>query len=229
MLENTDHWSLRGGSGLNPAAKGKKKISASSNNASQPQRAPEPSEVVTSEKKDSSTDFGWQDVVSEVGSRIAQRDTFGAWGSMGDPDYKSATRDAKRNLTDTANNSSSNSQALTTLTSIAGWIARRVPFVSTSSGKQTKAEQSLRSSINPSFPIDDAAHGGEQIDARAGSVNTASSGSDSTLSDNSRLLFGLSSSASNGKHTDKNAKKPEKFNHERFYVALCRKLYDEGF
>lgn len=112
----------------------------------------------------------------------------------------------------------SNLDTLKTLSGIAGWVAKRIPLPSSNKSQ-------LKSSIDPAYPLDDTA----VVPKPTTSNSTPASPSEKTSVTNAaRLLFGSSSSSSSKTSKTSNGES-NKFNRERFYVALCKKLYDEGF
>lgn len=256
-IDNADHWSLRGGSGLATDFSVKKVSAAASKQAEiaadkakdaassvlpdRVEQAASKAASTVSEAMPEKVSFGWQDVNKLVGSSIAQRDgpsspsnpsteykesirsgSSGLWpfGSGSGPLSGSAEQDAKKLASQATSNSAK--ESLSGLAGLANWIVKRIPL------PLGNGQKKLTSSISPSFPIDDAFEdGGKPDDIKAGK----GASKERSVADTARLLFGssLGSSASagsaSGSASHKNGKK---FNHERFYVALCRKLYDEG-
>lgn len=129
------------------------------------------------------------------------------------------------------------------ISGVASWIAKKIPISSST-------DKHLRSSIDSTFPLEDVfqapALATEQggITAAAGapspslsaaspsirnvivSSQSAKDRKDRSALDTARLLFGASGSSAQA--SGKAAKDAARFSHERFYVALCKKLYDEG-
>lgn len=244
-MENTDHWSMRGGSGLATDFSAKKVSAAASKQAEVatdkvkevtssvlPDSVNEAASTATSTAGEKLS-FGWQDVNRLVGSSIAQRD------GPASPSNPSTQKDSKGNASgaglwpfasssegeqDTkklASQATSNSatKSLSGLAGIANWIVKRIPL------PLGNGQKKLTSFINPSFPFDDTVD--DNTKAQGG---TQASSRERSLSDTARLLFGSGggSASSSNSPNGSSDKKGKKFNHERFYVALCRKLYDEG-
>ena len=257
-MDNTDHWSLRGGSGLSTDFSAKKVgITASKQAEVATDKAKEvassilPDSVGESASAVSSvvsnnipepTKFGWRDVNQLVGNSIADRDgpsspsnpsveskqkdgstksSSSLWPFASMSDAKDE-QDTKKLASQATSNSSK--ESLSALAGIANWIVKRIPLPI---GNNQKL---LTSSIVPSFPFDDILDDGKASSSAAEASQSKGKPRERTASETARLLFGSgSSSASKGiSSSSDNKKNSKKFNHERFYIALCKKLYDEG-
>lgn len=231
-IENCDHWALRGGSGISTEIKSKKTVASTTSGVS------ESTTANASTTNPSYLPFGWQDVNQAVGKHIDMADMARSAGDFIQPitsavqfggSEKQSTSAASNKTgarTLTTNNSKDTPSALSNVTS---WIVKRIPL----SGIGNK---SIRSNINPAFPFD------EVFTPAPGAASMISSTKEDSrspppkysASDTARLLFGAGKSSNRSRSSPSAAAstaeaiKQAKFNHEMFYVALCRKLYDEG-
>jgi hypothetical protein len=263
-MDNTDHWSLRGGSGLSTDFSVKKLGITASKQAEVatdkakemassviPDSVEETASSISSSISNNLPDkptFGWRDVNQLIGRSIADRDgpaspsnpsldssnnkqkdskvsssSLWPFASAAEP---SAEQDTKKLASQATSNSTK--ESLSGLAGIANWIVKRIPLPL---GKDQKL---LTSSIVPSFPFDDILDGSSsQISEKPKQGKSSSSTRERSVSDTARLLFGSSPSSSaatkpSSPSSSSSGKNSKKFNHERFYVALCKKLYDEG-
>lgn len=281
VLDNADHWSIRGGAGFTTEPKTKKSTSAApstttpatekksvvGNDEKKSTRTPaedveESSELerlgekaksaistvidVAAPVAESATSvlpsFNWSDINSAVFKGIDARDgaVTGTKSSITHDNGTNKTSGSKasqsldkakfkndlKEVADAAEastNKNGNNDALKLLGNVAGWIVKRIPLP-TSSNKQ------LKSSIDPAYPLDEVASLGEDGEATTKATVASDKAinsvpSKSNVTNAARLLFGSSTSKSSTKPANGES---SKFNHERFYVALCKKLYDEG-
>lgn len=172
--------------------------------------------------------------LDEPSSSTVQKPNGQGWSvaasppSAGTPLVADMTRDTKETKSPPST-TNGNKDALRTLANLASWVVKRIPLPSGNN-------RQLKSSIDPAFPLDDAEKQvADAKDAADSSTYGSASKSEvkdtskSTISNTARLLFGSSSPSSAKKSNGKSANNDaDKFNHERFYVALCKKLYDEG-
>lgn len=282
VLDNVDHWSIRGGAGFTTEPKTKKFTSSApttttpatekktviGHDEKKSTRTPaenveESSELeklgekaksaissvidVAAPVAESATSvlpsFNWSDINNAVFKSIDAQNGGGNAGKSSAPQGDGTKKYAEANtsqtfdkakfksdLSDVADaaeattNKNGNNDALKLLGNVAGWIAKRIPLSSSSNNNKH-----LKSSIDPAFPLDEAASPKKETASNtpvtSDKASTSSSSSKSSVTDAARLLFGNTSSKSSTKSTNGEV---SKFDRERFYVALCRKLYDEG-
>ncbi|GAA5820189.1 hypothetical protein JCM11251_005518 [Rhodosporidiobolus azoricus] len=238
-FDHSDHWEMRGSSGLSSAEASKhavEQVTQSEMRNTKEPRLGEKAEQVGGGKKDD-RGWQWQDVYASVGKLVGARN--GAGGK------KQEKRDGKASLPASAKEEKKDdhhSDDAQGLASAASWIIRQLP--GTSVGSEVSSSTTLSknmappSSSGPLSAITDAAS------SLKTTVSSAASSAASTVADSAvnnrttRLLYGapgLSSSASASAEKQKGEaalhKPPtdEKFSLERMTVALCRKLYNDGY
>lgn len=196
------------------------------------------------------TNFGWSDVNTLIGKGIAVRDeaksvlpdastlkpvtdavshlpdatTFKPVTDAVSQAVASTAREAETSISPSSSSphaKGDSNTVLASVTSMASWVISRIPL-------PTSSTKLLRSSINPAFPVDDIlqpASAGSS--SRPAPSSTKSSTSSLSTLNTARLLFGSGGSSKSASPSFTSGK-GQKFDRERFYVALCKKLYDEG-
>ncbi|GAA5856745.1 hypothetical protein JCM8547_008819 [Rhodosporidiobolus lusitaniae] len=250
-----DHWEMRGSSGLSSAEASKAAVEEATRSEIRETREPREggsAEKVEGKKEEGGVKEGkkgedagwqWQDVYASVAHSVgAGSGEKGGKDKPMEEGKKDGSAPAKEEKDDTSHDAAG-------LASAASWIVRQLPGSSVSSDSSASSFPSS-DSLSPA--------GRKALDTAASSVSSAASSAASHVSsaahvvaDNvvnnraTRLLYGapgLSSSASSSSSSSgaegKDGKagaayeppaKPDKFSLEKMTVALCRKLYNEGF
>ncbi|GAA5898072.1 hypothetical protein JCM6882_003320 [Rhodosporidiobolus microsporus] len=241
-FDHSDHWEMRGSSGLSSAEASKHAVEQVTQSEIRDTKEPkegEKAQKVAGEGKKDDKGWQWQDVYASVAGLVGARNGPDSQKEAKKDDAASPPAPAKEEKKD--EHHSDDAQGLA---SAASWIIRQLPGTSVGSdvpSSSTSAKDTAPpSSSGPLSTISDAAS------SVSTSVSSAATSAASTVKDNvvnnraARLLYGapgLSSTASAEggdkaeQHLSSAYKPPkdEKFSLERMSVALCRKLYNDGF
>ncbi|SCZ88576.1 BZ3500_MvSof-1268-A1-R1_Chr2-1g04501 [Microbotryum saponariae] len=244
VIENCDHWEMRGSSGLISAAASASAVTELAKMATRPGRE-DKSEATeaTSAKKG----WQWQDLYRLIGSSRNKSSPPGpaavAAATVGNSHSSTA---------------SSPSDEPSGLTSMASWIVKALPgipspipsSISSFAGAASPTGSNSRSTSSPRTVVDDPRPGTVANSVRAtdaGPQRTTTSGP-AAMTATARIQYGAptstgggagsasksSGSAERGPNGAAEATKPanklekEKFSLEKMTVAICRKLYDDG-
>lgn len=203
VVENCDHWEMRGSSGLVSAAESAKAmadVTAGALNSAA-------GAVVGEKGASKAKGWQWQDLYALVGSNAASGKEGGAGKKM-----KEGGKAEKVGFV----GEEEQSDDAKGLASFAGWITKHLP-----------AAVGITSTPNPSSSSSDSSKSSPSPPSNEGSISSSSPSSSgpsipispSSRSNQARMLYGAPSGS---------GAKSEKFNLERMTLAVCRKLYQEG-
>jgi hypothetical protein len=249
-VESCDHWELRGAASfVRPT------LSAAS--LSSPSASASSSTSTRAEAKGRDTSWTWRDVNMLIRRSLVSRSRPSADSSSSSPTSSNSSTLEKR-VSEQPSARSSTGSGSRSLHDLAHWILSRIPLpiasrqdTSPTASTSTTNASVARSSIDPSWPVDDALvakdkdegssnHYSErhQRHRQHAAFRSASSFSSSSLvastggnmapsstssSFSPKLLYGSALPSEFAKGKD------GKFDLEALYIGLCRKLYDEGF
>ncbi|GAA98323.1 uncharacterized protein L969DRAFT_46509 [Mixia osmundae IAM 14324] len=221
IIENCDHWDLRGAAGFAkapPGAKDEKTVGSTSSKTSAADGPISPAE-------ETSKSWTWLDVNKLLGRKISTAGAAPVLPQSTSDDFPKTSPftddgvDHKLRLRSSSTVGKLDAAAKGgSLNAIVDWVFSRIPLAPSFhvSGKPPifgadGRRGSFACSIDPSYPLDDE-----------GTLPASS------LKDY-RALYGIAGSSSLKQGANAaNTKSATKFDLENFYVGLCRKLYDEG-
>lgn len=207
VVENCDHWEMRGSSGLVSAAESAKAMADMTAGAvgSAVSGAAGGGGGASNEKGGKAkAGWQWQDLYALVGSNTASGKERGSGRKVkeGEKAEKVAFVGEETQQSDDARG----------LASIASFITKRLPAVV---GLTTTSDLSSVPPTSPSKPTNEDSISSSSTSSPLSSISTSLS----STTNQARMLYGAPTGS---------GAKPEKFNLERMTLAVCRKLYNEG-
>ncbi|SCV71970.1 BQ2448_4664 [Microbotryum intermedium] len=245
VIENCDHWEMRGSSGLISAAASATAVTELAKMATRPGREDKSEATGTTSAKKG---WQWQDLYQLIGSSRNKSST----------PAPAAVAAATGTSSHSSTGSSGSSEEASGLTSMASWIVKVLPGIpspisapiSSLAAAASPSGSNSPSTASPRSVVDDPRPGTVANSVRAsdaGPQRTTTSGP-AAMTATARMQYGAptssgggassgsksSSSAGpagmNGAGATKSVHKveKEKFSLEKMTVAICRKLYDDG-
>ncbi|KAK4704937.1 triacylglycerol lipase, partial [Phenoliferia sp. Uapishka_3] len=205
VLENCDHWAVRGSSGLVNAVASAKAVAEATNISSN-----EEVDVVRQASKiEKSGGWKWQDVYRLVGIKSNESNSEDQKPTLAVVEQSPAPKSGKED-------------DASSLAALASWIVHTLPGIPDPSNSPSPTSTTLTNSP-PTDRLPPAVSSNppeSKSGPMTGSPNPRSSASGPSSSglQAARMMYGAPKSTS----------QPEKFNLERMALALCRKLHNEG-
>ncbi|KAM0791325.1 hypothetical protein ACM66B_005795 [Microbotryomycetes sp. NB124-2] len=226
VIDNCDHWNMRGSSGLVSAA--------ASAQAIQEVTGLGRAEEAGSAK--ASNGWQWQDLYALIGSKskTVKEGVQQGKGSGAATDEASSGTSAKSTTSSQATDSTSSSfsrEENKGLATVANWVITHLPGVSSPaqpSASVAEAEKQLqRRTKDSDNTVEAASVAKSSLDNASKSERGVVGGLPKNVVDTARMLYGSGPSQSSTPSSSSN--KPEKFSLERMMLGVCRKLHADGF
>ncbi|ORY89301.1 Alpha/Beta hydrolase protein [Leucosporidium creatinivorum] len=206
VVENCDHWEMRGSSGLVSAAESAKAMADVTAGAMTSAAGAVAGEKGAAKAKG----WQWQDLYALVGSNAAS----GKEGGSG----KKVKEGGKAEKVSFVGEEEQSDDAKG-LASVAGWITKHLPAAVGITSTANPPSSSSSESSKPPSPSPPSNEGSISSSLSPSSSGPSIPTSPSSHANQARMLYGAPAGS---------GAKPEKFNLERMTLAVCRKLYQEG-